>query len=149
MDAVVEYLENCSQIEVDIEVVESLLKPESRQVSPRYLLKHSTRDRKIFQFFDTSEKPRTTLWQAEHDLWRVIGDTVHGKRVGKTSGMILSIKELWQKPTVPRQNPTNAVAAAKFAVSQRRRRPLGRDGRQAKARYCLREMGKGNAEIPG
>ena len=42
---------------------------------------------------------------------------------------------------------TNAAAAAKFVVRQRRRKPLGPDGRQAKARYCLREIGKGNVEI--
>ena len=34
-------------------------------------------------------------------------------------------------------------------TSKRRRRPLGSDGRQAKAWCCLREVGKGNAEIPG
>ena len=42
----------------------------------------------------------------------------------------------------------NAAATTKFVVSQRRR-PLGLDGRQVKARYSLRELGEGNVEIPG
>ena len=50
---------------------------------------------------------------------------------------------------MPRQNPTNASASAKLVISQRRRRPLGLDGRQTRARYCIREIGKGNVEILG
>ena len=58
MDAVEDYLENCAQVKVDFEVVESLLRPENLEVSPRYVLKHSTtRGSNIFQLFDTSEKP--------------------------------------------------------------------------------------------
>ena len=58
MDAVGNYLENCAQVIVDIEVVESLLRPENQEVSLRYVLKHSTRrGSNIFQLFDTSEKP--------------------------------------------------------------------------------------------
>ena len=79
-----------SQVTVDIEVVESLLRPENLEVSVRYVLK-------------LHQRSRTTLWQAEDDGWRVREETVHGKRVGKTSGMTLSIKELWQKP---RRAPT-------------------------------------------
>ena len=37
------YLENCAHVKVDIEVLESLLKPESLEVSLRYVQKHSTR----------------------------------------------------------------------------------------------------------
>ena len=48
----------------------------------------------------------------------------------------------------PERTLKNAVAAAKPVVSQRRRRPLGLDGRQAKAKYCLRELGQGNAKTP-
>ena len=48
---------------------------------------------------------------------------------------------------MPGEDSKNAAATTKFVVSQRRRRPLGLDGRQAKAKYCLREIGKGNAEI--
>ena len=43
------------------------------------------------------------------------------------SGMTLSIKEQWQKP---RRAPKNAFTAAMLVVRQRRRRPLGIDGRQ-------------------
>ena len=43
MDAVEDYLENCAQVKVDIEVVESLVKPEKLEVSLKYILKHSTR----------------------------------------------------------------------------------------------------------
>ena len=42
----------------------------------------------------------------------------------------------------------NVVAAEKFAFIQWGRRPLGRDGRQAKAEYRFREDGQENAEIP-
>ena len=52
-------------------------------------------------------------------------------------------------PPCPDMTSTNASAAEKFVVSQRRRGPMGLDGRQAKARYCLREIGKGNVEIFG
>ena len=58
MDAVEDYLENCAHVEVDIQVVESLLRPENLEVSPRYILKHFTRrGTDIFQLFDRSEKP--------------------------------------------------------------------------------------------
>ena len=58
MDAVEDYLESCSQIIVDIEVVERLLRPENLEVSLRYVLKHATyRGSNIFQLFDTSERP--------------------------------------------------------------------------------------------
>ena len=62
MDAVEDYLENCAQVKVDIEVVESLPRSENLEVSPRCVLKHSTRrGSNIFQFFDTSEKPNHFL----------------------------------------------------------------------------------------
>ena len=35
----------------------------------------------------------------------------------------------------------------KFVVSRGRRMSLGLEGRQAKARYCVRDIGKGNVEI--
>ena len=45
-------------VKVDIEVLESLLKPENSEVSLRYVLKYSTRRCiNVFQLFDTSEKP--------------------------------------------------------------------------------------------
>ena len=42
MDAVEDYLESCAQVIVDIEVVESLLRPENHEVFLRYVLKHAT-----------------------------------------------------------------------------------------------------------
>ena len=58
MDAVEDYLASCAQVIVDIEVVESLLRPENLEVSLRYVLKHATRrGSNVFQLFNTSEKP--------------------------------------------------------------------------------------------
>ena len=58
MDTAEDYLEHCAQVKVDIEVVESLLKPENVEVSLRCTLKYSTRGgSNIFQLFDTLEKP--------------------------------------------------------------------------------------------
>ena len=51
-------MESCAQVIADIEVVESLLRPENLEVSQRYVLKHATRrGSNVFQLFDTSEKP--------------------------------------------------------------------------------------------
>ena len=42
---------------VDIEALERLMEPENDEVSPRYILKYSTRGgNNIFQLFDTAEK---------------------------------------------------------------------------------------------
>ena len=149
MDAVEDYLESCAQVKVDIEVVESLLRPENLEVSLRYVLKHATRrGSNIFQLFDTSES-RTTLWQAEDVGWRVREETVHGKGMGKTSGITLGIRELGRAKASPcsRQNPTSAPASGKLVISWGRRRPLGLNRRQAKAKGCLRKPGQGNAEV--
>ena len=105
MEVVEDYLQNCAHVTVDIEVLESLLKPENLEVTPRYVLKYSTRrGSNIFQLIDTSEKP--TQFEASRRRWlESQGKMVHGKRVGKTSGMIVNIKEHWQKrrraPTGP------------------------------------------------
>ena len=97
MNAVEDFLENCAQVIVDIEVVESLLRPENPEVSPRYVLRHSTRrGSKIFQLFDTSEKPNHFEASRRRYL-ESQGETVHGKKVGKTSDMTLCIKEPRQK----------------------------------------------------
>ena len=94
MDAAEDYLESCAQVTVDIEVVESLLGSESLEVSLRYVLKHSTGGGRNISSSSIQKRSRTALWQAEDDGWRVREETVHGKKVGKTSGMSLSIKEL-------------------------------------------------------
>ena len=77
------------------------------------------------------------------------GETVHRKRVGKTSGMTLSVKELWQKPRRAATGSYKRSCRSKVRRQPEKKGPLGLDGRQAKARYCFREIGKGNAEIPG
>ena len=58
MEAVEDHLENCANVKVDVEVLESLMEPENLEISLWYILKHSTRGgSNIFQLFDTSEKP--------------------------------------------------------------------------------------------
>ena len=117
IDAVEDYLESCAQVKVDIDVVERLLRPENFEVSLRYVLKHAAgRGSNIFHLFDT--KSRTTLSQTEDDGWKVREETVRGRRMGKTSGTTLSIKEPEQKlrraPTAPYRLP---------CLSKARRRP--------------------------
>ena len=52
------HVESCAHVIVEIELVESLLRPDNLDVSLRYALKHATcRGSNIFQLFDTSEKP--------------------------------------------------------------------------------------------
>ena len=43
MEAVEDYLENCANVIVDSEVLERLMEPEKLEISPRYILKYSTR----------------------------------------------------------------------------------------------------------
>ena len=52
-----------------------------------------------------------------------------------------------EAPPCPKQHPADSPAKAKLVVGLRRRRSLGSDGRQAKAKDCFREPGQGNAEI--
>ena len=52
----------------------------------------------MFSISLTQQRKRTTSWQAEDDGWRVREGRQHSKKVGKMSGMILSIKEQWRKP---------------------------------------------------
>ena len=104
MDAAEEDLENCAPFKVYIEVVESLLRPENLEVSQRYVLKHSTRrDSNIFQLCDTSEKPNHFV--ASRRRWLESQESDGARQESETSGMISSIKELWQKtrhaPTGP------------------------------------------------
>ena len=57
MEAVEGYLEKCATAEVDVEALERLMEPENEEVSPRYILKYSTRGGShIFQLCDTAEK---------------------------------------------------------------------------------------------
>ena len=57
MGAVENYLENCADIKVDIDVLARLIEPEDEGVCLRYILKYWTRGgSNIFKLFDTSEK---------------------------------------------------------------------------------------------
>ena len=98
MGAVENYLQNFADIKVDVEALARSIEPEDEGVCLRYILKYSTRGgSNIFQLFDTSEKPKHFV--ASRRRWlESQGKMVHGKRVDKTSGMILSIEEQWQKP---------------------------------------------------
>ena len=127
---------NSAQMKVDIEVMESMLQPENREISPEYILKHSTtRGSNIFQLFDITEKPKHFV--ASRRRWL---NSQWKNRVFWSNSDI---------PAVPREDLENATAAAQLAFIQGGRRPLGPDGRQAKARFCFREIGSGSAEIPG
>ena len=60
------------------------------------------------------------------------------------SGVTLGIKEQWQKP-----RRTLKVLLERGCHSRARRQPEKKaviDGRQAKAKRCLRECGQGNAD---
>ena len=57
MGAVVNYLENCADIKVDIDALARSIEPEDEGVCLRYVQKNSTRGgSNIFMLFDTSEK---------------------------------------------------------------------------------------------
>ena len=99
-----QYLENCAQVIVDIEVVEGLLRPENLEVSLRYVLKHATgRGGNIFLLFDTSGKPNHFV--ASRRRWLQSQERDGARQESKTRGMTLSIKEPRQKlrraPTAP------------------------------------------------
>ena len=147
-DAVEDYLANCAQFIVDIELVESLLRPEDLEVSLRYVLMHATYRAATSSSSSAHQKSRITLWQAEGDGWKVREETMRGRRMGETSGTTLGIKELRQKLRRAQQHSTDSSASAKLVVGQRRRRSLGSDGRKAKAKDCFREPGQGRAEVP-
>ena len=58
IDALEDYLGNCAQVTVNMDVVESLLRPENLEVSLRYVLEPANYGgSNIFQLFDTSEMP--------------------------------------------------------------------------------------------
>ena len=86
LEAAEDYLENCANMKVDIEVLERLMEPENREISLRYTLKYSTRGgSNIFQLFDTSEKQDRFV--ATRKRWlESRRKAVHSKRVGKTTG---------------------------------------------------------------
>ena len=99
------------------------MEPENEEVSPRYILKYSTRGGiNIFQLFDTAE-------EKNHFVAR--------KRWLESQGKKATKQERWQNewhdikyqgvmakaPPWPREDPENADAAAKLAFIQGRRKP--------------------------
>ena len=58
MEAVEDYLENCANMKVDVEVLERLVEPENREIFLRYILKYSTRGRQ--QYFPALRHIRET-----------------------------------------------------------------------------------------
>ena len=112
IDAVEYYLENCAQVIVKLDLVESLLRLENLEVSLRYVLKHATSSS------STHQKSRITLWQAEDDGWKVREVTMRGRRMGETSGTTLGIKKPRQKL---HRAPT--VLCKLLCLSKARRRP--------------------------
>ena len=94
MEGAEDFLENCANMKVNIEVLERLIEPDNLEISLRYILKYSTRGgSNVFYSSSTHQRNRATSWQSEKRWLEGQGKTVHSKRVGKTSGMILSIKE--------------------------------------------------------
>ena len=87
MEAAEDYLENCANMKVDIEVLER-----SRDLSGT---SRSTRreEAAIFSSSSTHQRNRTTSWQTEKDGLRVRGKTVHSKRVGKNEWHDMRTKE--------------------------------------------------------
>ena len=142
VEAAENYLETCVHTNMDIEALERLMEPENEEVSLRCILRCS------FPVFLTQQRKRTTSWQAEDEGWRVREGRQHSKKVGKMSGMILSITERWRKPLRAPKGPENAVAAARFAIIQGQRRSVDLSGRQAQAASRFRGDGQENAETP-
>ena len=67
--------------------------------------------------------------------------------MGETSDTTLGIKEPGKSSTVLQQHSTDSSASAKLVVGQRRRRPLGSEGRKAKAKNCFRELDQEHAKF--
>ena len=127
--------ERSYSVKVRVEELEGLLGPEDVDVDFRRILKEARveRWRKIFETF-SSEDLSFLVWLSGRD------GTNTKERHGDKIRRHLQVKD-------GGENPTNALASAKLVISSRSRRPLGLDGRQAKAKGCLRKHGQGNAEI--
>ena len=128
-DAVEDYLESCAQIIVVFEVVERLLRPENLEVSLRYVLKHATRRvSNIFQLSDTSERPNHFVASRRRWLESQGRNGAQQENV-QNEWYDLENQIAWAKaPPWLQQHFTGAPASAKL-VGERRRRPLGLDGR--------------------
>ena len=147
MEAVEDNLENCAHVKVDIEVLESLLKPENLEVSLRSVLKCSTRRGSIFPALRHIREAEPIRGK-QKTMAGESGKNGARQESGQNEWHDMECQGAMAKAPPCSDRTQNAVAAAKLVASQRRRRPLGLDGRQAKAKYCFRELGQGNAEIP-
>ena len=72
MEAVEDYLKKWAHVKVDIEVLESLLKPENLEVSERYVPSTQREEAAICSCSLTHHRSRNSSWQAEDDGWRVM-----------------------------------------------------------------------------
>ena len=141
IDAVEDYLERCAQVIEEIDLVESLLRPEKLEVSLRYVLKHATcRSSNIFQLFDTSEKPNHFV--ASRIRWlesqgRDVARQENGRNEWCDLGYQGAKAKLRRAPTALYR----LLCLSKARRRQKKRRSLGSDGRTAKAKDCLREPG--------
>ena len=67
MEAVEDYLENCAHVNVNIEVLKSLMKSENLEVSSRYVLRYSARRGSNISSSSTHQRGRITSWQVKDD----------------------------------------------------------------------------------
>ena len=142
-----DYLESCEVI-VDIEVVDRLLRSENLKVSLRYVLKHATGSgSNIFQLFDTSEKPNHFVASRRGWLESQGRDGARQEN-GRNEWYDLESRGAKAKSPPCPYSTLQTPLPQQSSSSARRRRSLGHDGRQAKAKDCFREPGQGNAEIP-
>ena len=140
-------MEKCAHVIVNIDLVESLPKPENLEVSLRYVLKHANYgDSNIFHLFDTTEKQnhlvaRRRRWnlgredarqESRRNEWYDLG---YHRSQGKSSAVL--------QPALYR-----LLCLSKARRRPEKRRLLGTEGRIAKAKDCFREPGQEHAEIP-
>ena len=101
---------NFVNTKVDIESLESFMEPEDEEVSLRYILKYSTRGGSNISSFLTQQRKKDHFvasrkrWlAAQQESWQ---NEWHDIFVSRSHG---------ESPAVPREDPENAFAAAKFA----------------------------------
>ena len=133
-----DYLENYAQVLLEIELVESLLRPENLEVSLRYVLKHATyRCSNVFQLIDTSEKPNHFVASRRRWLVSQGSDDARQENGAKAKAPPCSNSTL-QTP-LPRQSSSSArEEEIHWQVMEERRR----------RRIAFEEPGQGHAEIP-
>ena len=139
IDAVEDYLENCAPVKVEIELVESLLRPEDLEVSLRYVLKHATyKGQQLLPALRHITKAQSLYGKQK----TMVGKS--GKRRCEAGEWEKRVVRPWvsrsqgKSSAVPQQHFTDSSASAALVVGQRRRRSLGSDGRKAKEKDCLR-----------